>query len=64
MEQDGRLNVHNEPIIYVFIVDSEGNNVLDNTIDISGKQHTTKYLQLIAEKKIDNCENNFKVVVG
>lgn len=64
MELDGWSNVHNEPIICVSIVDSEGNHALVSTIDTSGKQHTAEYLQSIAEKEIEDCEKNYQVVIG
>lgn len=54
---DGSSNVHNEPIIGVYVTDIESVRVhLIESIDTSGNSHTFEYLLQLLKNSIKKCE--------
>ena len=60
MSLDGWSNIHNDPIICASITTDRGRSFLAETIDTSGKSHTSDYLHEITKTVIQECEMKFK----
>lgn len=63
MSLDGWSNIHNEPIICTSFVSQSGESVLIDTVDTSGKSHTSEYLKEIALESMCNATKKFGVSV-
>ena len=59
MSIDGWSNVHNEPVICATITTEDGRALLYETIDTSGKPHTSQYLTEIASDLISSCKSQY-----
>lgn len=59
MSIDGWSNIHNEPIICATITNEHGNTFLYETIDTSGKPHTSDYLAELCCELISSCEEKY-----
>ena len=59
MSLDGWSNVHNEPIVCVAATSSTGVTYVTDTIDTSGKPHTSDYLKELAVNTISATESKY-----
>ncbi|XP_029655938.1 uncharacterized protein LOC115229781 [Octopus sinensis] len=64
MMLDGWSNIHNEPVICVSVVTSDGENYLIDTVDTSGYSHTAEYLQSVALASAQLAEQRFGCKIG
>lgn len=63
MSIDGWSNVHNEPVICATITTEDGRALLYESIDTSGKPHTSQYLTEIVCDLISSCESKYQCTV-
>lgn len=63
MSIDGWSNIHNEPVICATITTETGQAFLYETIDTSGKPHTSEYLTEICCDLIYSCETEYQCMV-
>lgn len=59
MSLDGWSNIHNEPVVCATVTTADSDIYLVDTIDTSGKPHTSEYLVEVAASAIQKCEQTF-----
>ena len=63
MSIDGWSNIHNEPVICATLTTEDGRALLYETIDTSGKPHTSTYLTDLVCDLISSCQTKFQCQV-
>lgn len=64
LSMDGWSNIRNEPIICCSVTTRDGQIVLVDTIDTSGKSHTAEYLETLAKDCVTKTEEKFRCIIG
>ena len=64
MALDGWSNIHNEPVVCATVTTPDGHTYLTETVDTSGNQHTSDYLEEIAISAVQSAEERCSCRVG